>query len=363
MSLLEKFRDMDPKKVTYYNGIDWQFPDKISNLEGFCRNFIYTHFNHGAKENVFRIDFHNDFFRKGKHIHTVVLYYLGIYLKDIISDNLKHYLKHNINEGISKWFDFIYTWFLSCLYHDTASVLEDNPVPIHSKDYFKQLDYYLGKHAIRHDVYDHSFLKKETDVFTFPKELVKNYFFYRADCCHCVDHGIIGGFLLYDRLFANYNKAWEEASEEHPPVNYDCFKHRDLKWRIEHLDHFAIIADSIIAHNIWYSSDGQLYKQYGLDTLIIPNAKRINMKEKPLLFFLSLMDTIEPTKRFPDRHALEVLKAFEIIFEHDTNKLSITRLTDIDSKKYFDVLESSETWLDISIERINDEKIKISINS
>ncbi|MDQ4678654.1 hypothetical protein, partial [Stenotrophomonas maltophilia group sp. RNC7] len=106
---------------------------------------------------------------------------------------------------------------------------------------------------------------------------------------HSIDHGILAGFILFDRLIKNYNSAFEEEKDKNTHTKYENFEHKNLSWKREHQDHFAIIADSIIAHNIWFCNqlkeEKQRYKLYGLDPLIPQYLKKFKLKQKPLIFF------------------------------------------------------------------------------
>ena len=63
------------------------------------------------------------------------------------------------------------------------------------------------------------------------------------------------------------------------------------------------------------------YRHYKLDKLIITNSiPKINLNKHPLLFLLSLVDTLEPTKRRSDpndstkRYGVDFLKKIKLIF-------------------------------------------------
>lgn len=334
-----------------------------------CYKYIKEYFKAGSKETVFKIDFSEDFKKDGKHVHTVVLYLMGYYLKDIVEVVLKNDINHRIDDKINNpisWFDFRYTWFLCCLYHDTASVIEKEK-NFHSKDNcVKELNCCLRKYNIKYNVYDHIPLKLESNLFTFPEHLVKKYFFYRMDYFQTVDHGILGGFLIFDRLMNNYNSKWEQKKKRCSKAKYEDFKHNNLSWKREHQDHFVMIADSIIAHNIWFSGDEEvdkeLYKQYGLDQLIATSSSKIKIKEKPLLFFLCLLDTIEPTKRFPDIDAILILKSFDISYCKEMGEVIILQLDlKLNCEDYFNKIKQAEGWLDIEVIK-ESERLTIKIN-
>lgn len=367
MSLYEKLMNEDFYKNSVYYHTSLHNIDLSGINQESCYKFIKEFFKAGGKQAVFNTNFNKDFKTNGKHVHTVVLYLLGFYFKDIIEVLLKNYIKQNIDDQLNNpesWFDFRYTWFLCCLYHDTASVIENEKHLCSRDNRFKELDYYLGKNNIKYNVYDHIPLKPESNLLTYPETLVKNYFFYRTEYYHSVDHGILGGFLIFDRLIKNYNSAWKREVKTRPEVKYDYFKSADLSWKREHQDHFVMIADSIIAHNIWFNKDKDLYKSYGLDSLIISPSNKIRIQERPLLFFLSLLDTIDPTKRFPEKDAKMVLELFDIKYYQERNELTIILKSDsnIDCVDYFYKIKKAEDWLDINVD-YTDKKLTIQINN
>lgn len=323
-----------------------------------CYKFIREYFHKGDKQKVFELSFTDKFQQEGKHIHTTILYFLGCYLKDMVEEAL--YKAADFNDR-DEWFDFRYTWFLSCLYHDTASVIETEEDLGIRDNRFKELEYYLGKYNILYNVYDHIPTNTDSKLHTFPKDLVRNYFFYIASERKHIDHGILGGFILFDRLVKNYNSVWKQKKKIDSKANYNGFEYNNLQWRREHLDHFALIADSVIAHNIWFSKKENLYMEYGLNPIIVSDTNKISIKERPLLFFLSLLDTIEPTKRFEEKDPIEVMKSIEIIYEKDKKEVVISALDEgIDYNSYFERLENMKDWLKVEVGR-NGKEVIIAI--
>jgi len=209
-------------------------------------NFIRRTYVVGSKEKIFDVGFQKLFHDQGKHQHTVALYFLGCHLSDILFDKLKNHIALYIKD--MDWYDFKYTWFLTCLYHDASAVIEKSEYSHNSP---KDLNFYLGRNNVMYNVYKHIWEKNHNKPYTYPEALVKNYFIYRTKFRHELDHGIIAGYLLYDKLQKNYNSSWENVKNE----QYEDFYYNQLRWRIEHLSHFAYVANAIIAHNIWHSEN------------------------------------------------------------------------------------------------------------
>lgn len=320
--------------------------------------FIQEYFQAGRKLHVFTLNFNKEVQRAGKHQHTVALYFLGCKLYQLIDSPLKQFFVENLKD--SRWYDFKYTWFLACLYHDTASAIEKTA---YSNE---PLDFFLGTNNIKHNVFNHKPMLPYADLFTFPEELVENYFHYRIDYCKSVDHGILGGFLLFDRLRENYDNAWRKCClqnankrivDDQFNYTYEKFEFEDRNWQIDHLDHFAIIADSVIAHNIWFNNNVELYKHYGLEPLIISNKNQIALTDRPLLFFLSLLDTIEPIKCLGRKNfslnPVDALKSVSIKLD-GPDKIVITVLkNDINCRLWFEEIEKMKNWLRVGVNCTN----------
>jgi len=350
-SLFSRYEGLSEPDWKYYNSMPAYIKNKV--MENFCsetaKDFIHSYFQYGGKEKILDLSFIKDYIEKGKHAHTVALYFLGCTMSPVISDKLKCFIKKYIPDKKHKdneEFEFCYTWFLTCLYHDAASCIEKTEWALGCPS---DLDFYLGKNDIEYNVYEHIWENPHIKPYTYCESLVKNYFKYRVEYCHSIDHGIIAGYLLYDRLVKNYNSAWKDHLKRHPNSNYSKFVHNGLSCRIGHIAHFAIIADAIIAHNIWYSDSETetLYTQYGLDPLI--NRAKININNNPLVFFLGLLDTIEPIKRLEsDRKITHCLKSIDMqITNNDRLKIKI-----LDDDKYLNWLRQIEenkmsTWLDV----------------
>ena len=356
MSLLTRFHDLDD--CFYYPTLAGK--NKHLNFEDKdrCASLIKEYFAAGCKERAFAFDFDKIYLQKGKHIHTVALYLLGCYLRRIVDVPLENFIKNNTQDYD---YDFRHVWFLSSLYHDTASAIE-NIANLH-----KPLNFYLGANNVKFNIYDHIPEVPSARLFTYARGLVENYFDYRSDFFSCVDHGILGGFLLFDRLRKNYDDAWSDFQKYNrsDARSYNEFWWDGLHWKRCHLDLFAIIADSVIGHNIWVDPDVRLYKHYGLDPLITPGNHKISCSESPLLFFLSLLDTIEPVKCLErddhDRlHPSIALKSVDIQL-NSTNEITIRILKDITNLKlWFDNIKKMEDWLEVKVSFPDSNTCKIT---
>lgn len=299
------------------------FSDTSSGSEH-CKDFIKKHFEKGKKAGVFDIDFLKNYKINGKHEHTVALYLLGLLLQDVFYPQIKIDLcRLGINNvGWYEKKDFMYTWYLTCLYHDVASCVENIRDPMKP----------CGNNCIfkLKNPYSYSPKVATGKIVRVSEQLVKNYFRYRIDNGK-VDHGIYGGILLFDRLLKNFEKktidySWEDKSE------YIC---DHVSWRLEYIDHFAYVSDAIICHNMWTvqannDEDVKKYQKYRLGELIIDlensDDQRLFFDKYPLHFMLCLLDTIEPVKRFTALTAREVLDNISIELEARNNEKNQIRI-------------------------------------
>lgn len=360
--LNKSYYNIDINAKDYFNG---SHSKELSN----CKKFIEKHFETGKKKEALCIPWDDEYYKTGKHTHTVSLYLLGLLFENDFRDKLEHVLKKLI-PMVEDWYEYKYTWFLTCLYHDVASCIEHSAIPEFPNDAQKQLSHYIGDLNIQYTSYTHSPLKPRVSLNRFSESLVHNYFRYRAEFS-ILEHGIIGGYYLFNRLFKNFvtetsNHNWEN--------NQVLVKH-GLNWRLEHLDHFAYISDAIICHNLWTIKDsdnkGRLkYLAFGLSPLIVKGSEgKLKFNEYPLQFLLCLLDSVEPVKKFGELSANEVLQIISIqSLSIDSDKYIIQISWDIslEEQKEFKDWEKNindiGNWMDVTITKTR-RAIEISFST
>lgn len=342
-----------------------------------CKCFICNYFKQGGKEAVIEVKNTMGFKGASKSTHTVALYFLGYHLRDMIVDSLREKSKEFIDSQDPSWFDFRYTWFLTALFHDYAYANESNNESLNAtlqREDLKLEGFLKNVYDLEYDVYEFDFQMKTQSGNNplYSKETIRRYFLYRKMNMGRWDHGIVGGFLLFDGLVKNYNNAWKKYREStkcggrREAGTYECFIWRNLVWKIEHINHFAWVAKSIIDHNIWRPQDGdeEMYLGYGLSDLVGNNNKRISMETHPLTFFLCLLDSIEPTKQIAkiykelsggcghsmeSRHS-DVLRNISIDYNGDSKEICVkSGLEDIITGKYFNGMKGLPSWLDVRV--------------
>ena len=351
-----------------------------------CEAFIRTHFEKGCKSEALNFEetWEKHYRTEGKHIHTVSLYILGLYVQEIIRDELESKMKEIIGDGARLWYEFRYTWFLTCLFHDAASCIEMGWEEGNQGD----LQSAIRMLGIQKTPYTYRPIKKDVRLTRYDEETIKSYFKYlkgERGRLH-TEHGIIAGYKLFDSLYRNFCRV-TEGKQFVAGVYIE--KETGLHWRKSHLDHFAYISDAIICHNLWTVTDGnnskdkkevKKYRENGLGDLIIPagsneNDKKLSLSAYPLQFMLCLLDTIEPVKRFTNgkngRRVLtpkETLKSIDMKYNSWKCVLAITwdealRECSDNFKDWEKQINDLPKWMDVKLTEPERNCIEIQLPS
>lgn len=364
-----------------------------------AKEFIKQYFEQGAKKRVILPVF--DEINTMRIMHTISAYFIGLLLKKNMGQNL------NIKCSNSEDYEFSYLWFLVCLYHDMGYAVENDWKYkfIYRKQSDKFLDMYphfrrkmcrqgyeykdLGLVFVAPQVYRTYFSterngerNRENDegiVFgngirieksMYSRKTVLNYLEYckMTEEIRHYDHGIVGGFWLYDSLMKNYYKMYVQERKFDRNIEFNNFKVRGYwyfsedQWRI-----FAYLADCIISHNIWPASDEtyEIYKKCDLNQLIEPYFKKIAFRDNPILFILAIADTIEPIKLYsevPHMQEVDIWRGIDMLFQRNSVIIKL-----LDDRLKFERLENKikglENWMDVDVSLYNcDKKIIIEYN-
>lgn len=315
-----------------------------------CTDFIRTHFEIGEKKNAltfpFKAEYRKDHFR---HIHMVSLYLLA--LSSLESGG-------PLYARLPMQLDYVshpdkYMWFLTCLYHDTASCVEE-------------CDWNKGKQVIQHFdpcycIYSYEKSDGEKFVTSYPKEVIKRYYEYVLDTRKNQDHGILGGVLFFDKMCRNFREKTSGCST----IVNGVYNKTDsnLMWCDSTLDAAAYISDAIISHNLWTcrATDpvADEYRRYGLYELIISSdQERISFSHpatNPLVFLLCLFDTLEPVKRFWNTDDAEEIQKFLKLISIQWGEKEVLIKWKAEAMKYagfYDWMKSivgMERWLAVDI--------------
>lgn len=368
------------EKKSYYR---IEIPDTILQMnsvkegQDICKKFISKHYKLGGKDECMMFDFLSKYLSEGKHLHTVSLYLMGmVFIKSNltiqrkIEQNLLDFLtqqeydewyKHDKND-VS--YNYLYTWYLTALYHDIASCIERAKIPENPTERQKGLEYYLGELDITYSPYSNFPYRKNNIPQRFSENLIKNYFYYRANSGSC-EHGILAGYLFFDRFVKNFLKNWD-AKDCCPKVS------NGLTWDTGQISHAAYVADAIICHNLWMSNNAELYRAYGLSPLLYTehSENKLSIKNYPLQFMLCLLDTIEPIKRFAknpydgNMEPKDVLS--HVYLEFWDNVMTVRWDKDIKEQNRFpnwkESLEKLENWMEVQCD-VTDTDAIISWNT
>ncbi len=318
----------------YYE--DMHFPTFPFENENEAARFVNAYFETGGKGSAMDPNINIENFR---NIHTLSTFFLGIFLQELLPDR---------NEIKPK---FKYVWYLSCLYHDYGYYIENNKVNYPPRELF--ITNIKEKLNIKYD------LLKIGNTEPHSCDIVKQYYKYCRKERDVLNHGILGGILIYDRLRKNFEKAMEvaqrEARAKSIPFNRNDFEYKNLHWSEGHFDWYEQIASIIIAHNIWFCTDLKdvaVYEKYELQDLNIIDRpdKKLRIESNTLLFLLCLVDTIEPTKHFYLLKPLCVLDRIQINFDKVNRIISLKVIDDcLDYDSWFKKIKSLEKWLVVEV--------------
>lgn len=288
-----------------------------------------------------------------RNLHIVTDYFLGILIYEsnsrirmLIDNQIKRLIP---SENISFDNSFKYFWFLICFYHDVGYYYENN------KNIIASLV------TLENDLKIENKIPKLVGVPKLFHNVKNKYLLYRLEECNRYDHGILGGMLLYDRLIKIY-----KYSQNNYGNGQNSFIHNELFWSDSMFKYFQLIASVVMSHNIWFKvenvdsvADINMYRNYKLDKLIISNSTPIiSLNRHPLLFLLSLVDSIEPTKRY----GINFLKKITMIFpENESSKLVLGHINDDEVNKWLKNIYSLSSWIRIELNVLHNSDLEIIV--
>lgn len=363
-TLMDDFRNLDsvfqdPKEFIrlYLEISKKELPD---NLKDYLNN----------KENIRRMS------------HTVSTFFLGLLLYEEMG-SIKCYLNHYLNKLERMIYEsdteqeyielpFSYYWFLMCFYHDFGYFIvkkNDGGIDIFGETNWRDIKI-EGKELLD------ELLPLGVDIPTFIVESCKEYLDYSSErfrdkeSDEHLDHGTISGLIYYterkkrnQELFNQPDNIGKTSCITHDgrvPLHWSKFLyeivHSSISW-------------NIISHNFWFkkSTNGEIYKNR-LNSLIT-DVPLVKIKDYPMYFFMTLIDTIDPVKILtkdddPDIEdkTLEILK--NVGFMKDSSTLFQLDLTSKYSfDNYYQGMRGNDYWLGITDlgDRVN-QTVKISIS-
>lgn len=329
-SLYQHIVEAPSVEWNYYEGIG--LLDEISNpFEGTLsyNDFILKFFRRGGKVRIFEncgIEIKD--LNRPNHICSV--FFLGVLM--YYRTGLHKKYKTSNNDPGYRSFPFI--WFLIALFHDNAYEMEgENKLKM-----IQTLDDLKHHFNIRKFLFDLS--SSRCAELMNARE---HYFRYRKEVMRKVDHGLLGGILLYDRLY----EIREQKKREHED---------DLFWGKKLVRQYKLAADAISLHNMFRPSKDreEVYREYGLGNLI--GLPPTSFKEFPLFYILGVVDTLEPLKKyseagFDDKYILE-----NILVNFGDNGFAMSNKpgSELDFQQVIKNAKDLKTWLDVEVKADSD---------
>lgn len=253
---------------------------------------------------------------------------------------------------------FAYIWFLICLFHDLGYQFESNEIQDNAKfDSFENLKEHVTLETYEnYSVYLDS-LSGVPDYFTF--ELIDNYYRYRKDYMHSVDHGIVGGMYLFRDLCSIRRMHYKNEPN----------KVEKGWWKPELEKIFRLASSIVLCHNIFLPDRNSYtkYEKFGLDRLrelaenIVDDeypSYPIKMEDYPIFFLFGLVDSIEPIKVVKD---VEHLKHVFWDIQKDSITIS-TDLTCVFKDRLLGNVRTLKNWLCQAVD-INEFSVKLTISN
>ncbi|MCK9452749.1 MAG: hypothetical protein M0Q90_13735 [Bacteroidales bacterium] len=320
-SLKQIITDLPEEQWNYYHRIT-----AIQKPSSFDQSFhfLQSYFQAAKKSEIIGIETisENNPFAKVKH--TVSIYFLGCWLAANL--NLKNQIN---NPTLKRKFenDFLFVWFLSCLYHDIHFQIER---PGEIRDYSA---------LISADAEDRleNLLTRRIPVLIPPtlKKAIRPYYNYRQKYWNVIDHGIAAGIYLFNDLITLRKANAKKRS------------HLNFTKSVEKL--YTEAAYAIAVHNIYLPKDNDIerYKKYGLDALI--GHAPIHFSDAPFLFLLGLSDTLDPIKAYScvNADAASELVLFQFETDKDAFHIKMTINEPLDFTIMANKKADIENWLKI----------------
>ena len=340
---------IEGKKWCYYTSDYPNLSIETLKNEDESYEFIKEYFKCGGKEQVFCFEIIQEHEEKVKRRapHIISTFLLGFIVADSFGINADSFGinadSFGINAdsfGINADEDerkFKYLWFLTCLYHDIGYVYEEEST------YEHLCALQTGGLYAAKKICGIEYISND-EFSTYCKEYVNIYLSHRARCTYGkkgkIDHGIVGGLMLYDRLRKNYESAKQKADLAGTESG---FYYNGLFFSEGHFKYYAEAADAIIAHNIWKSTlDNYLeIEQYmKLNATNIPNITI----DKKMAFVLAIADTLEPLKRTNNMDVLD-----EIEFESTKIKNGFNIFIPQKYETIFEGVRGLSSWVNVDV--------------
>lgn len=361
-TLKEYYKEWNDSSV-YYSNTTLMFPFDGNNQVDNCKDYISNYLNAGEKDRILdglRLD-------DSRASHTVSTFLLGYGISSLFYPN-------DIDAN------FKYLWFLTCLLHDFAYVIENDTSLSETENLFDKLingeTHHLNSLSCLPDDYKDVLSNNKVALkFKTPysKKIIRSYEKYSLLERGKIDHGIICGKLLFCGLINNHYRVKNSSIDFQ---SMETFIYKNLRFSPDVFPRFKEAAYAVVCHNIWftYKNDTdtdniwikkkQLYEEYGLEKLIIEesNRNKLNCNKHRFLLLLCLADTLDPIKNITCCKEIPVLDNLEL--EIEGNRLSFKVVNWCNCyEKWFKNIKELERWTSLEIDVDMTQKvIKLKID-
>lgn len=356
----------NPSEWSYYSDFSGSILHKWKEED---TKFIEDYFTYAEKAKLLKVEDYliSDKEFRGRVPHTISTYLLG----------LKIAKGFGIDDNRSGGLNFRYYWFLTCLYHDFGYIYEKSSTPDCMEIKSRRLNDLKTKGLEAAKEICRIKYMPEYIFSTYTKNEIEAYLRYRAkdeegEAFGCIDHGIVGGLLLYDRLRRQFEQHWGKYVEinenKYANLSRDEFyiegKNGNLL-RLSEEDFFAYAkaADAIIAHNVWKKTLEQAVIEFAESNeqrTTTRHNQRNNIVSKicpkdKYAFILSLADTLEPIKKISNSSQIdELLNSIQIEVSKKAICIKVHKsCTLIEWTDYLQTIDDLTDWLGgIKVEKI-----------
>lgn len=403
----------------YFKNGGKELPLLLNPAEAYA--FVNQYFVEGRKEDALSFDFKEKYSLPDKRaVHTVSGFFLGLLIEHCLNG------MNTLAVESPNFFPFSYLWFLTFLYHDYGYCVaekDNSPItipehaPIPGEFLIRNLSgmchgEYSALHLMQRDLginlspfysypgllnrmwnsrqknevsLEHALLRELTQRayavtgrprlrfntgaeirgHQYTSSLTTRYYNYCINERVRADHGIVGGYLFYDRMVKNYLCAYMALMFEHNvPGPLGDFYYNGRHFCAEQLPVFSYVADCILSHNIWKQPERSrvIYEKYRLDALLNEQFKNITFQENSLLYILVIADSIEPTKVYSGLSPQQVADNIDIEYLPASRVLTLSSV--IDEFSIEDLYRSAkelENWTSVHCSELAENKFSLYI--
>ena len=203
----------------------------------------------------------------------------------------------------------------------------------------------------------------------YSSAIITRYLNYCINNRGRTDHGIIGGLLFYDRMLKNYMLAYvAQSNGSAHMLGLEDFYYQGRHFCMEQLKIFAYISDCILSHNVFRQPPEARasYETYLLDSLFLENFQPITYDENPLLYILSVTDSLDPVKVYSRGNTPlgtnQIIEAINIEYTPGSRILSFSsQSSDVDIAILYDKAKDLEAWTSARCSTLENNRFELTL--